>query len=325
VRMGSIILSLLVMAGALVLLIFSVLPALVNSISSLVKQIPGAVTHFEAWLNSLDQGEPFHEAIGYLQQITTTLSDRLQNLLQTTILPNLETYVSGITSSFISLFNVIKNFGLGCIIASYLLGAKERFLSQARLIVFALFPERTALWIRKEYHITDKMFSGFIHGKLTDSLIIGILCYIFTLIAGTPYAILVSVIVGVTNIIPFFGPYLGAIPSALFILTVSPMKCLIFLIFLFILQQFDGNILGPAILGDSLGISAIWILFSILLFGSLWGLVGMLIGVPLFAILYDIFRTAVHQLLKKRNRTEMVQDYVERFPHEPSKRKAGRT
>ena len=319
-RAVGITLSLLIMAGILVLLIFSVLPALISSISSLVKQIPGAVNRFEEWLNSLDQGDASHEAIAYLQQITTTLTDRLQNLLQTTILPNLETYVSSITSSFMSLFNVIKNFGLGCIIACYLLGSKERFLSEARLIVFALFPEKVALWIRKEYHFTDDMFNGFIHGKLLDSLIIGIICYIFTLIAGTPYAVLVSVIIGVTNIIPFFGPYLGAIPSALFILTVSPTKCLVFLIFLFVLQQFDGNILGPAILGDSLGISAIWILFSILLFSSMWGIVGMLIGVPAFAVIYDILRSGIQQLLRMRSKEDMFLSYEENFPREQSKR-----
>lgn len=319
-RTISIILSLVVMAGVLVLLLFAVLPALVSSISSLVKQIPGAVRRFEEWLNSLDQGDASHEAVAYLQQITTTLTDKLQNLLQTTILPNLETYVSSITSSFMSLFNVIKNFGLGCIIACYLLGSKERFLAEARLIVFALFPEKAALWIRKEYHFTDEMFNGFIHGKLLDSLIIGIICYIFTLIAGTPYGVLVSVIVGVTNIIPFFGPYLGAIPSALFILTVSPTDCLVFLIFLFVLQQFDGNILGPAILGDSLGISAIWILFSILLFSSLWGIVGMLIGVPAFAVIYDIVRSGIQQLLRLRKKEELFQCYEEEFPREQSKR-----
>ena len=321
VRTVSMLLSLIVLFVMLFLLVIAVIPSLVESITSLVRELPPAIDRFEEWLRSLDQGEATHEAIAYLQQITDTLSAKLQDFLQTSFLPNLQTYLTNITSSFMSLFNVIKNFGLGCIVASYLMGNRERFLAQGKMVVYAVFPEKAARWIEGEVHCTDRMFSGFIHGKLLDSLIIGLLCYIFLLIMRMPYAVLVSVIVGVTNVIPFFGPYLGAIPSALLILTVSPMKCLIFLVFIIILQQFDGNILGPTILGDRLGISGIWILFSILFFSSIWGFAGMLLGVPVFAVLYDIAGRAVRRLLEAKDERWMIEGYEKRFPKEPPKKK----
>ena len=194
-------------------------------------------------------------------------------------------------------------------------------MAQAKLIVYAVFPESAAEWIRKEVHFTDRMFSGFIIGKLVDSLIIGLICFVFMMLFSMPYAMLISVIVGVTNIIPFFGPYLGAIPSLVLILTVSPVKCLIFLAFIILLQQFDGNILGPAILGDRLGLSGFWILFSIMIFSSLWGIVGMLIGVPLFAVIYDIIRSLIRWLLNYREQDSLMKEYENRYPEKPEQAK----
>ena len=158
---------------------------------------------------------------------------------------------------------------------------------------------------------THKIFGGFISGKLLDSLIIGILCFIVMSIFNWPYAVLVSVIVGVTNVIPFFGPFIGAIPSAFLILLVDPMTCLYFVIFVFILQQFDGNILGPKILGDSTGLSSFWVIFAILIGGGLFGFIGMLIGVPTFAVIYTLVRSAIEKKLKEKElpcKTEAYQD-----------------
>ena len=207
----------------------------------------------------------------------------------------------------------MKNFGLGMIVAVYLMNGWEKFGAQAKMIVYAIFPKKAAEWIQYEIHYTDRMFSGFIHGKILDSAIVGIICFIFTMFTGMPYALLVSVIVGVTNIIPFFGPYMGMIPSALLILTSSPWKCLVFLVFIILLQQVDGNVLGPRILGETVGISSFWILFSILFFGSIWGLVGMIVGVPLFAVIYDLISRGVSNLLRKRRQETMLDKYTERF------------
>ena len=323
VRMGSILLSLAVLLAVLILFIMAVLPQVITSISDLVSRLPAAVESFQAWIDSLDSGDMSHEAIVAIQETVNTLSKRLESFLQTDLLPTLQTLVPNVTSSFMSILTVLKNFGLGCIIAAYLLGERERFKAQAKMVIYGLCSEQRADWIRRELHITDAMFSGFIYGKLLDSLIIGILCFVFVTMMQMPYAVLVSVIVGVTNIIPFFGPYLGAIPSALLILTVSPGKCLVFLIFIILLQQFDGNILGPAILGDRLGISGVWILFSILFFSSLWGLTGMIIGVPVFAVLYDLIKRFIVGCLKRRSKENLAEEYERDF--HPAKKKAKRT
>ena len=315
-RMLSILVTLVLFFAVLLLLLMMVLPELINSISGLIAQLPDALDRFQKWIAGLDNGEMSHEAVVYIQQMVETVTQRLENFLQTDLLPNLMNLVGSVTSSFVSILSLLKNFGLGCIVAAYFLGGWEKFVAQAKLCIYGIFRKDIADWIRKEVHFTDRMFSGFIHGKLTDSLIVGILCFVFCALANMPYAVLVSVIVGVTNVIPFFGPYLGAIPSVLLILTISPVKSLVFLIFVILLQQFDGNVLGPKILGDQLGLSGFWILFSILVFGDLWGLVGMLVGVPLFAVLYDLIRSFMRSRLKKQGEEPMVEAY-ERTYHAP--------
>lgn len=313
VRMGGIVAALLLLFAVVVLFILAVLPQMINSISGLLSQLPDSVRSFQIWLETFAQGNTTNELVLAMQETVDTLGERLQEYLRTDLLPNLSTVVSRVTSSFMGILLVLKNFGLGCIIAAYILASWEKFTAQAKMIVYGLFPQRAADWIRDEVRFADRMFSGFIRGKILDSLIIGLICLIFTLITRMPYAVLISVIVGVTNIIPFFGPYIGAIPSALLILTVSPAKCLVFVIFIIVLQQVDGNYIGPAILGDRLGISGIWILFSIMVFSALWGILGMLIGVPVFAVIYDLIRKLIYRCLKKRGQEEMIRDYDKSF------------
>jgi predicted PurR-regulated permease PerM len=160
----------------------------------------------------------------------------------------------------------------------------------------------------------DQCFGGFIRGKLLDSLIIGILCFICVSFMKMPYPVLISTIVGVTNIIPFFGPFIGAIPSGILILTVDPMQALYFAIFIFVLQQFDGNILGPAILGQSTGLGSIWVLFSILIFGDMFGFVGMIIGVPTFAVVYYLISKFVFKKLHEKEMDDEIEDYRAKYP-----------
>ena len=321
-RMLAILVTLVLFFVVLVLLLMTVLPEVVNSISGLVAQMPDVLNRFQTWIESLDNGDISHEAVTYIQQVVETVTARLESFLQTDLLPELMNLVSSVTSSFVEILSVLKNFGLGCIVAAYLLGSWEKFSAQAKLIVYGLFPTPAADWIKKEVRYTDRMFSGFIHGKLLDSLIVGLICFAFCAITKMPYAVLVSVIVGVTNVIPFFGPYLGAIPSVLLILTVSPAMSIVFLIFVIILQQFDGNVLGPKILGDQLGLSGFWILFAILVAGDLWGLVGMLVGVPLFAVIYDLIRSFIRKRLKGHGQETMFHSYENTFHSpEPGKKK----
>ena len=318
VRVLSILLSLILLAMLVVLLLLAVLPELIRSISGLVSQLPSAINSLEAWIGTLDNGDTTHEAVVQTQQLIDTVYEQVQNFLRTELLPSMQTMVSGVTMSFMNILDLLKNAGLGCIISAYILGRWEMFVAQAKLMVYALLPKGAADWIRNEAHVADRMFSGFIHGKLLDSLIIGILCFLFTTIVRMPYAMLVSVIVGVTNIIPFFGPYLGAIPSALLILTVSPGKCLVFVIFVIVLQQFDGNFLGPRILGDRMGISGFWILFAIMIFSAAWGIAGMVLGVPVFAVIYGIIRSLMYSSLNRRGRGDLIMEYQERFGTGPT-------
>lgn len=314
IRLAAIILSILLLLAALILLLLAIIPEVISSVSGLLKQLPQVTGNFETWIASLDNGDTSHEAVTYVQSVVDTLNENLESFLQSGLLPYLQNMVTDMTSSFAGLISVIKNFGLGCIISAYILGSWEKFGSQLKMTVYGIFPEKAADWIRDEVHFADEKFSGFIVGKIIDSLIIGILCFVFTVIVKMPYAMLVSIIVGVTNIIPFFGPYLGAIPSALLILTVSPAKCLIFIVFIIILQQVDGNVIGPKILGDKLGLSSFWILFSIMVFGAVWGIVGMLVGAPIFAVIYDLIRKEILLLLDRRGKQELAKEYEEQFP-----------
>ena len=191
----------------------------------------------------------------------------------------------------------------------YLLNMKEKLITQIKMILYGIFPLKIANKVLDEGRYVHKVFGGFIIGKLLDSLIIGVLCFVLLNFMRMPYVLIVSVIVGVTNVIPFFGPFIGAIPSAFLILLDSPVKCLWFLGFILLLQQFDGNILGPKILGDSTGLSSFWVLFSILLFGGLFGFVGMIIGVPTFAVFYKLLTEFVIWLLGKKKLSANIEKY----------------
>ena len=199
------------------------------------------------------------------------------------------------------LLGFLKNLLVGIIVSVYLLATKERCAAHARKMVYSFFPQENVHWVLRGSRKVDDIFSGFVRGKLLDSLIIGILCFIGCSILDFPYTPLVSVIVGVTNIIPFFGPFLGAIPSTFLILLVSPIKALYFLIFVLALQQLDGNVIGPKILGGTTGLSSLWVIIAILVGGSFFGIPGMFFGVPVCACLYSAVGFLMDVRLRKRN------------------------
>ncbi len=306
IRLLALLTALVIFLLIIIILILAVLPEIINSLSNIVAQIPSMLASFSSWIGQFDHGGFSHELVTAIQNAVSTLTTSISNFLKNGLLPKLQTLLPEMTKSIKGVLSVLSNFGLGCIISAYILGGWETFLKQIKLIVYAIFPKRGADWIRDEARIADHMFSGFVHGKILDSAIIGVICFLFTMITQMPYAMLISVLVGVTNLIPFFGPYLGAIPSAILIFTVSPLKCFIFVVFIIILQQVDGNVIGPKILGDRLGLSGFWILFAILVFGGMWGVFGMLVGAPLFAVLYDLIKRGIIFLLKKRGRTDLL-------------------
>lgn len=237
-------------------------------------------------------------------------SPKLLDYFDTNLLPNINGLVKTLSLSVIGIFKAFWNFIIGFIISIYVLGSKEKFAGQAKKIVYALFDRKTGNEVISTFRFIHGTFIGFIGGKIVDSVIIGIICFICTNIIGTPYAILVSVIIGVTNVIPFFGPWIGGIPSALLVLMVDPLQALYFIILILIIQQFDGNILGPKILGDSTGLSGFWVIFSITIFGGLFGVPGMVVGVPIFAVFYAGVKTIVNRALRKRELPTDLQPYM---------------
>lgn len=245
----------------------------------------------------------------YYQDALTWLSDKL--------VPQIEVAVQAVTGGVLGVIVFLKNLLIGVIVSVYLLATKENFAAIGCKLTYTAFSEERAAWFIRGVKATNRIFSGFVRGKLLDSLIIGILCFFFSGLFQFPYAPLVSVVVGVTNVIPFFGPFLGAIPSAFLILLDSPIKCLYFIIFILALQQFDGNILGPKILGDSTGISSFWVIVAILMGGGLFGVLGMFLGVPIFACLYAGIRSYSAYRLRKKGLPTATSCYASHRPVTP--------
>ena len=280
-----------------------VLPQLIFSVTGLVKNIPNYIRSTSDYLDSFMNGILIPEEI---MSFVTTIWDDIAvsiNELSAGLIPFLLSFVSNIAQSFINIF-------LGIIISIYMLSEKERFLSLAKKLNYGVFSQSVANWVMKLSRRSHNIFNNFLGGKILDSAIVGVIAFIVLSIMKMPYALLVSFIVGITNIIPFFGPFIGAIPSFLIIFFESPTKALWFLVFILILQQVDGNIIGPKILGDSLGISSFWILFSVIVSGKILGFIGMVIGVPLFVFIYSIVKDIVEERLKSKGLPVDTEEYL---------------
>ena len=242
----------------------------------------------------------------YVAQALESLSNQLLDLVKNRLLPSMGNVITSVTTGVYAAFRGVYNLIVGIIVSIYVLSNREIAKAGFRKVLYSIFTIETAEKIRTGLIFTDKTFMGFLSGKLLDSAIIGLICYIVCLILKMPYTLLVSVIIGITNIIPFFGPLIGAIPSAFIILLVDPLKCLIFVIFILILQQIDGNILGPKILGSTVGINGFWIMFAIIMGGGLFGFAGMILGVPVFVVIYSAVTTLID---KKLRRDDLPQDF----------------
>ena len=284
-----------VLAGLLALII----PQIIMSVSSFASTLPSNLMHVSQSLQKLLANNPEIEetAMSLYAQGVSYIEEWIQN----SFTPSMQDAMGYISIGVMSTVSFVKNFFIGLIVAVYLLSGKEKFLSQMTRCTYALFGARWGNVITEYARYANQVFIGFISGKLLDSLIIFLISGVVLNIMNMPYAMLVSVIIGVTNIIPFFGPFIGAIPSFIIILINSPIQSLYFLIFVLALQQFDGNILGPKILGNSTGLPSFWVLFAILLFGGLFGFIGMLIGVPVFAVLTHIFKDILNRRLKQQH------------------------
>ncbi len=281
-------------------LLFSmIVPELYSSIVKLAGDFRIYVNIIYEFVNEHLESNP--EILTYVQEILNTLTNSVYNWVNNELIIQVQNIMSKLTVGISWVVTLVTNVVVSLIVSVYLLVSKKRFLGQLKKLLYVFLKPDTANASLSIFRQVNKIFGGFISGKLIDSLIIGILCFIGVSILKMPYPLLISVIVGITNVIPFFGPYIGAIPSAFLVLLIDPGKCLIFIIFIFLLQQLDGNVIGPAILGDSTGVSPFWIVVSILVGGGLFGFIGMLLGVPTFAVFYFLVKTFSEYYLKKKN------------------------
>ena len=316
---NAIAVALSLVTGILVVyaLIIMIAPQLYNSILSLWTSLPDKVSQFMTWARNIF-GED-EELLHLFNTSYNAIYSELETWAQNTLVPYITNIVSGVGSSVYKVFLFLYNLLIGLIVACYLLSSRKKFARQSVLIVRSVLKPKWADLFLSEVSFIDRMFGGFIDGKIVDSAIIGVLCYIGCMIFKFPNALLVSAIVGLTNLIPFFGPFIGAVPSTILIMIEDPIKGLWFILFILALQQLDGNVIGPAILGDRTGLSSFWVLFAIILCGGLWGIVGMVICVPMFAVIYDIVKKLVRQGLDKKGQNQLWDQYKSDYPDEISK------
>ena len=296
-RWAAVLICEVVLLLILAALVYLIIPQLYSSLETIVLNSPEYFDKISGWVERIIKDNS--ELEGNLSGLIGDANNSITELIKTKLLPSLGNVVSNVTAGVYVVLKGIYNLIIGIIVSAYVLGKLERVSAGARKILYSIFTVPAAERIRNGIRFVDRTFMGFFEGKLLDSLIIGLICYIFCAIVNMPYALLVSVIVGVTNIVPFFGPFIGAIPSALIILLVSPVKCLVFIIFIIILQQLDGNFIGPKILGTSIGINGFWVIFAIILGGGLFGFWGMLLGVPVWVCIYTGIKTVVDRKLKR--------------------------
>ena len=311
-RAISVVLTWVVVLALLYALLSILLPELYNSVMQLANNAKGYYYKIYGWVIHILENNP-EIAARATEIINEYYTDALA-WINVNLVPQLQAAAMALTGGVLGVFSFLKNLLLGFCISIYLLAGKEGFAAGSCKLCYTILPEEKAALFVRGVKATDRIFSGFVRGKLLDSLIIGVLCFFFSSLFKFPYAPLVSVVVGVTNIIPFFGPFLGAIPSAFLILLDSPIKCLYFIIFVVVLQQFDGNILGPRILGDSTGISGFWVMVAILVGGGLWGVAGMFLGVPIFACLYAGIRAWSAYRLKRKGLPVSSESYATHQP-----------
>ena len=294
--------------GFIVYAFFAMLvPQLYESVMSIIESAPAYYQSLEKWAVNILEGNP--EIRTYVEKVLETIQTYIQNWVKTSFLSDVQKVIATLTTSVMAVVKSITNSIIGLVASIYILWSKDTFQAQAKKMVVAAFKPAAADHLLDLGSNINRIFSGFIIGKIIDSAIIGVLCYICMTLMKMPYTALIATIVGVTNVIPVFGPFIGAVPSALIILLVDPLQAFYFVIFIIVLQQVDGNVIGPKILGNTVGISGFWVLISITVAASIFGFAGMLLGVPVFAVIYLIISDIVNSALRRKNRTTVTDDY----------------
>lgn len=316
-RAFSVTIASLVFLGVVVGLLVIVVPELVESIKNLFNNMGDLRDKLENWIKNTFSKYP---------SLVDTATEKIDAFTKdaSVIFEKIQPMMDDLVSGAWDVLSFIKDFVLGFIVSIYMLCNKETLLAQIKKTIVSITKKSTCAKIMNVSSQANKVFSGFITGKIIDSIIIGLLCFIGLTLMGMPYNIMIAVIVGVTNIIPFFGPIIGAVPSTLLMLIVDPKKAILLFIFILILQQFDGNILGPKILGDSTGLPGFWVLVSLIICGGLFGFAGMVLAVPMFALLYSFTRSWVENKLKRKKlpvTTEYYKQDIEHLYAKPEKKK----
>ena len=289
-------------------LIASVIPALIKSITHFSNAMPRYVNQVVDFIENGKFGDTQIKALvgDYIEEA----ADMLQSWFQNNVLSEAQTYITQITSGVIGVVKGILNFIIGIIVMDYVMAIQGTLSGQVKKIIYAIFKPNHGNMVVSIIRKTNSIFGGFITGKIIDSIIIGIIAYIGCSIMKIPDTVLVATIIGFTNVIPFFGPFIGAVPSLLLVVLQSPWHALYLLIFIIVLQQVDGNIIGPKILGSSTGLSSFWVMVAILVGGGLFGVAGMIFGVPVFALLYYILTNVVNLQLKKKDLSTDTKEYT---------------
>ncbi len=318
IRAGSLALTWLIVALVVYLFLSILLPELYDSVLQLVGSLESYYYTIVGWTESLLETFPEVEQLvsGQMNDFYTEMVQWLRK----DALPQMQVMMAAAAGGIMSVVNFLNNILVGMIVSIYLLSTKEGCAALGRKMVYCVCSQENVRWVMRGIRRADGIFSGFVRGKLLDSLIIGVLCFIGCSVLKFPYTPLISVFIGVTNVIPFFGPFLGAIPSAFLILLVSPLKALYFLIFVLVLQQLDGNVIGPMILGDKTGLSSLWVIIAILVGGSFFGIPGMFFGVPVCACLYCLFNFLLDVRLRQKNLPTALDAYKGREPDEKGRR-----
>ena len=298
--------SIIIVTGIIYGLIALIIPKVIESVVSLYDQAPQYFENAKDFFENLPSDFWLN---GFLLRFYDSLTGYLDDITTSVILPNIDIIATSVFSSVKNVVSWVYYVLVGIVVMAYLLNIKDVMLPKFKKLIYAMFKPGSADSICTEIRRACDVFGGFISGKLLDSLIIGIICFIVLEILKMPYALLITVIVGVTNIIPYLGPFIGAIPSAFIIFMVDPVQSLVFIVFIFILQQIDGNIIGPKILGNTTGISSFWILFSVVLFGGILGFIGMIIAVPTWALLMNLIKRISEKKLRQKGLPEDSASY----------------
>lgn len=302
-RVVSMIIGYILASIIFVLFLFMLIPQTVESVVVLINNIPNYMANLISIVDKISVNYGWEEEIRqWLNATLHTIESKMPDLISW-IVP----YTMDITAT---LSKIILNTFIAIVVSIYFIGTKEKYFAQTKKLLYANMKKEKVDSLIEFTDMANRTFSNFISGKLLNSLIIGIICFIFLSIFKFPFALLVSVIIGVTDIIPFFGPIIGSIPAFFIILIADPIKALWFPLFILVLQQIDGNIIGPKILGISIGISALWIVVAIVVGGTIFGFIGMLLGVPVFAIIYSLVKSSTDKKLREKGMSTKTEDYA---------------